>query len=139
MIRDMINKIEAGIHLPEYKKEITRRSIDLYTRASGDYNPIHTDEEFARNSQFGGVIAHGMLLLAYLSQMLTAAFNDKWSNCGSLDIRFKTPARAGDVLVFDGIIREFRDTGKVRLAVCDLSCRNQHGQPVIMGEASINL
>ncbi len=135
----MINKIEAGIRLPEYKKEITRQSIDLYAKASGDYNPIHTDEEFARNSQFGGVIAHGMLVLAYLSQMLKAAFSDKWFDGGRLDIRFKTPVRAGDVLVIGGIIREVKDTDEAKLFSCDLSCLNQHGQPVILGEASIKL
>ncbi|MFC1846693.1 MaoC family dehydratase [Chloroflexota bacterium] len=134
-----INNPETGAQLPGYEKKIERQSIDLYAKASGDYNPIHTDEEFAAKSQFGGIIAHGMLVLSYLTQMLTAAFGDKWFDGGKLDIRFKTPARAGDILLFGGIIREVKNTGGEGLVVCEVFCRNQHGEPVILGEAAIKL
>ncbi len=133
----MINDIKTGTQLPGCEKKVDRRSIDLYAKASGDYNPIHTDEEFAGKSRFGGIIAHGMLVLSYLSQMLTNNFGEKWTENGRLDIRFKTPARPGDVLTIGGIIRDVKDTGEKMLVVCDVFCRNQHGEPVIIGEATM--
>ncbi len=55
-------------------KELTQEKINRYARAGGDGNPLHTDPEFAARTQFGGTIAHGLLVLSYLSEMMTAAF-----------------------------------------------------------------
>ena len=135
----MLSNLKAGMQLPKSEKIISRQSIDLYAKASGDFNPIHTDEEFAAKSQFGGIIAHGMLVLSYLTQMLTGAFGDAWFGSSKLDVRFKTAARPGDILAFGGIIREVKTSGGKRLVVCNVFCRNQHGEAVILGEATLKI
>jgi acyl dehydratase len=135
----VLSDLRAGMQLPPSEKIIDRQSIGLYAKASSDFNPIHTDEGFAAKSQFGGIIAHGMLVLSYLAQMLTDAFGDAWFGSSKLDVRFKTPARPGDVLVFGGIIREVKTSGGKRLVVCDVFCRNQHGEAVILGEATLKI
>ena len=67
-------KIEEGESLPQVLKHISQEKINRYAEASGDFNPIHVDENFAKKTPLGGTIAHGMLILAYISQIMTAAF-----------------------------------------------------------------
>lgn len=62
-----LSDIHPGDSLPSVIKHITQREINLYAEASGDFNPIHIDESFAAQTPLGGTIAHGMLILAYVS------------------------------------------------------------------------
>ena len=121
----------AGAELPSLIKTLTQEKIDRYARASGDLNPIHVDPAFAAGTMFGGTIAHGMLLLAYLSEMLTAAFGEGWLSGGRLKVRFKGAARPGDVLTVRGRVQ--RIVGQ--RAVCSVECLNQRGEVLITGEA----
>lgn len=134
-----LSRLKKGMELPKVSKIIDRESINLYARASKDFNPIHIDQQFASKTHFGGVIAHGMLVLSYISQMLTAAFGQKWFDSCRLDVRFKTPVRPGDKLTVSGIIRDIDTSQKERLVFCDVSCRNQKGEAVILGEARVRL
>lgn len=131
--------LKKGAELPAFRKTLDRASIDLYARASGDLNPIHVDEEFARQTRFGGIIAHGMLVLSCIGQMLTAAFGSAWFDRSELYIRFKAPARPGDTLSANGIIRDIRHNDEGIEVVCSISCRNQKGEPVIIGEAKVKI
>ena len=81
--------LSAGAALPPVTKTLTQEKIAVYSDAGGDHNPLHTDAEFAAKTQFGGTIAHGMLLLAYVSEMLTAAFGRDWAASGRLKVRFR--------------------------------------------------
>jgi len=78
--------------LPPVVKKITQKDISLYAEASGDFNPIHIDEAFAAKTPLGGTIAHGMLILAYVSEMMTKAFGQRWISTGKMAMRFKAPA-----------------------------------------------
>ncbi len=71
--------MDVGAELTPVVKKITQEKINRYAEAGGDGNPLHTDPEFAARTMFGGTIAHGMLVLAYLSEMLTAAFGPAWA------------------------------------------------------------
>ena len=90
-----LTDIQVGRNLPELCKNVTQADIDLYARASRDFNPIHIDEEFAKKTPAGGTIAHGMLILAYVSQMMTDSFGLSWLTGGRFNVRFKMPARPG--------------------------------------------
>jgi 3-hydroxybutyryl-CoA dehydratase len=124
--------LDPGAELVPVVKELTQEKINRYAVAGGDGNPLHTDPEFAARTQFGGTIAHGMLLLAYLSEMLTAAFGEAWLSGGRLKVRFKAPARPGDTVSAVGqVIRV--EGGRT---VCEVECRNQHGAVLVGGEAA---
>ncbi len=125
--------------LPELKKYITQENINLYAEASKDFNPIHVDVEYAKKTRFGRTIAHGMLTLAYISQMMTAAFGKSWLTGGKLSVRFKAPAYPGDTLTISGKITKIEQTNSQRLIYCDLLCSNQHGEPLIIGEAKVEV
>ncbi|MBI2287693.1 MAG: MaoC family dehydratase [Chloroflexi bacterium] len=128
-----------GMSLPEIKKSVIQRNINLYAEASRDFNPIHIDENFARQTPLGGTIAHGMLVLAYVSQMMTAAFGQSWLSNGKLNVRFKAPARPGDTLTVSGRISKIEKSADRTWFSCDVLCANQQGEPVITGEARVGV
>ena len=82
--------------LPSLRREITRSQLVEYSRVSGDLNPLHLDPEFAAGTQFGGIIAHGMLTLALVSEMLAASLRENWLSSGTLRARFKGAAYLGN-------------------------------------------
>ncbi len=134
-----LSELSEGMNLPEIKKAVTQENINLYAEASQDFNPIHVDENFARKTPLGGTIAHGMLILAYVSQMMTVAFGRSWLVGGKLDVRFRAPARPGDTITISGKIRKL-EKGEGRTSInCDVFCRNQNGEAIVTGEASLRV
>jgi len=130
-----LSELKNGTRLPEIKKRVTQENINLYAEASRDLNPVHIDQNFASNTSLGGIIAHGMLVLAYVSQMMTAVFGQSWLVGGQLDVRFKNPARPGDTLTISGKIHDI-DKNEVRTLInCDVRCRNQRDESIIIGTA----
>ena len=129
--------LTEGLALPGLEREVRQPQIDLYADASGDHNPIHIDPEFARQTPLGGTIAHGMLILGYASEMLTAAFGDAYTVRGKLDARFKNPARPGDVIRVSGRVTKLEPDAEGLLVTCQFSCENQAAEPVIVGEAKV--
>lgn len=132
-------ELKEGNSIPEIIKQVTQADINLYAEASRDFNPIHIDQEFARQTPLGGTIAHGMLVLAYLSQMLTEAFGIGWLNGGKLDVRFKVPARPGDTITASGRVTGVEDMAGETLVNIAVNCLNQKGEVVITGEARVRL
>lgn len=122
-----------GRALPEVEKAVTGEGISSYARASGDHNPLHIDAEFAAKSQFGGIIAHGMMTLAFVSEMLTVAFGRSWLESGRLKVRFKAAAHPGDTLRTWGRV----DKAGPSAIECSVGLRNQRGEEVISGVASV--
>ena len=129
----------AGAELPSLDRTLSQEKIDRYARASGDFNPIHVDPTFAARTPFGGTIAHGMLLLAYLSEMLTAAFGEAWLSGGRLKIRFKGAARAEDALTACGRVQRVQEGQEGRRLWCAVECLNQEGEVLIAGQAEVKL
>jgi 3-hydroxybutyryl-CoA dehydratase len=107
--------------------------IDRYAKASGDHNPIHIDPEFAKTTPMGGTIAHGMLVLSLISEMMTAAFGRLWLTGAKLDVRFRAPARPGETIT----ARATPVDGKPnRYAV---ECVSDSGEVLIAGIAEVTL
>ncbi len=121
--------------LSAISKSISQEKIGRYANASGDHNPLHLDPAFAATTQFGGTIAHGMLVLAYVSEMMTAAFGEAWLKGGRLKVRFRGAARPGDTVTAAGRIVRVES---VR-TVCEVECRNHKGELLISGEAEVTI
>ena len=139
MSLEQLSKLNEGMDLPEIKRSIIKENINLYAEASEDFNPIHIDEDFARKTPLGGTIAHGMLILAYVSQMMSVAFGRSWLTGGKLDVRFRTPARPGDTITVSGRISRIEKNEAQTLIHCDVLCRNQNGEPVITGATRVRI
>ena len=127
------HRYAAGDELPQLARCVTQAVINKYAEASGDHNPLHTDEEFAAGRQFGGTIAHGMLVLAYLSEMLTGAFGERWASGGRMKARFRAPARPGDRITVGGRVTRVNN-GILR---CEAECRNEAGEVLASAEVQV--
>lgn len=134
-----ISILQEGSNLQTLKKEIIQNNINLYAQASKDFNPIHIDEEFARKTPLGGTIAHGMLVLAYVSQMMTSNFGEDWIRGGKLSAKFKAPARPGDIMTISGKVRKIEKDASMTTIKCDVLCANQSGEAVISADGTLTL
>jgi 3-hydroxybutyryl-CoA dehydratase len=123
--------------LPAVPKTITQEQLDAYARVSGDRNPLHLDAGFAATTQFGGIIAHGMLTLAFISEMMAAAFDRVWLETGVLKVRFKGAAYPGDQVQTRGRVTQDAASSGVRQAGCAVGLINRAtDQELITGTTS---
>ena len=126
--------------LPSVVKTISQGQLDNYAQASGDHNPLHLDAKFAATTQFGGIIAHGMLTLAFISEMMLGAFGKKWLESGSLKVRFKGAAYVGDEVETWGTVYRKDLQDRHQLVVCSVGVRNRNsGQEIISGTATVKI
>jgi 3-hydroxybutyryl-CoA dehydratase len=132
-----VSNAEGVPEVPPLTRRVTQELIHRYADAAGDYNPIHIDEEFARATPFGGTIAHGMLVLAYLSEMMAAAFGHDWLAGGRLKVRFRAPARPGDTLTARAEPRRARQVHSDRVFEYSIECCNQGGETLVSGTAEV--
>ncbi|HEY4711617.1 MAG TPA: MaoC family dehydratase [Dehalococcoidia bacterium] len=135
----MLTEIQEGKVLNPVVKHITQEKINLYAEASGDFNPIHIDKSFAAKTPVGGTIAHGMLSLAYVSEMMAATFGRSWLSEGKLQARFREPARPGDTLTINGKIDCVEQKDGVSYANCNFECLNQKGETIVTGETIVKV
>ena len=134
-----LSQLKEGMDLPEIKKVVRQENINRYAEVSKDFNPIHIDADYARQTPLGGTVAHGMLILAYISQMMTAAFEESWVSDGKLSVRFKAPARPGDTITASGKVRRVEKSEDRNLVNCEVLCKNQNDEAVITGEAVVRV
>ena len=130
--------VTVGDPLPTVRRAITRAAIDAYRAASGDHNPIHYDDAFAADTRFGGVIAHGMLTLALVSEMMTQAYGADWLAAGSLRVRFRGAAYPGDTLESTGSVAKSEANDGGMMITCNVTVRNADtGERIITGTAGL--
>ena len=114
-------------------RQLTQPMLNAYADASGDHNPIHIDEAFAASTPMGGTIAHDMLVLSFISEMMAGAFGLAWLNAGKLEVRFRAPARPGDTVTARAKPLEPKDEA-IRYSV---ECVSQKDEVLIAGTAEV--
>jgi acyl dehydratase len=123
---------------PLVKPPIELSQLRRYAEASGDYNPIHMDEEIARRVGLDGVIAHGMLSMAFLGQFISQQIKDNpEAKVEHLKVRFASMVRLGDVLTCHGIIKDRVRRDGFTSTTIECWAQNQKGEKVTVGEAVI--
>ena len=121
--------------LQPVERRITQGQLVQYAGASGDHNPLHLDEEFARGTPYGRTIAHGMLVLALVSELMTQSFGGAWLRGGRLKTRFRAPVFPGDTVSASGTLKASNEGS----ATYEVTVSNQDGENVITGDASVAL
>lgn len=117
---------KVGQALPELPKpEITKEQLAEYAEASGDNNPIHLDEELAQSSGFPTVVAHGMILMAFMADHIRQSFPENKYQVKRFRTRFRKVTFAGDTLTCEGSVKALSEDQQVSLA---LAVRNQRGE-----------
>ncbi len=118
-------------------RSVTQLQINAYAEASGDRNPLHVDPVFAVSTPLGGTVAHGMLVLGWVSALLTEAFGHAWIRHGTLRVRFRTPARPGDTLALRAQVTSVDSQDEVTKLGLTVTATNQGGDEVLSGQATV--
>lgn len=132
------DSVQGSWQLPDFEPEpVSRLALALYCGASGDHNPIHVDQDFARAAGMGDVIAHGMLSMAWLGQVLT-----RWAPqeaIRSFRVRFASLTRVGERIRCSGRVLEVVEEEGTRFARVALTTTNPEGEVKLEGEALVAL
>jgi 3-hydroxybutyryl-CoA dehydratase len=115
---------------------VTDQMIQDFARCTGDYNPIHMDEEFAKKTSFGRRICHGLLTAGFISRVLAMKLEDEGIYLAQT-LKFMKPVFIGDTVTVDVTITAYRE--KSAIGVADTIVRNQNNEVVLKGEATIML
>lgn len=117
-------------------KSIKLTDIQAFAKVSGDQNPIHIDDEYAKKSIFGKKIAHGMLSASYISAVIGNDFPGIGTIYLKQNLQFLKPVFIGDDVEILVRIKELQQKGR---ALLQTDVVNQNGELVIMGEALVKL
>ena len=119
----------------EMAKTVTEADVILFAGVTGDFNPAHVDDEYARRSRFGGRIAHGMLSAGFVSAVIAMKLPGPGTIYLSQSMRFTRPVMIGDTVTARAeVVEVIAAKRRVRLAT---TCRNQRGETVLDGEALV--
>jgi acyl dehydratase len=131
--------VKVGDALPALRKEpITREHLRRYAAASGDHNPIHLDDDFAKSAGYPSVFAHGMLSMGYLGEFLAQAGGTP-AAIRKFRTRFAKLTWPGDELTCRGTVTDVRDEGGVRVVDCEIWTETQSGERKVTGTATLAL
>ena len=118
-------------------KTVTDADIDHFIAITGDVNPLHVDDTFARDTFFGGRIAQGMLSAGLFSTLVGCHLPGTGAIYRSQTLEFLRPARPGDTLTAWFEVIEIDAPGERMRMQAGID--NQHGHAVIRGEAVVSL
>ena len=131
----MAHQFTAGEMLKSLTKSpITKTQLVMYSGASGDFNPIHTVDEFAVQAGLGGVIAHGMLTMAFVGQMLTDIIGED-GTLVDFGVRFKGMVRPGDTITCAGQVTKVEAESLGQRVFADIWAETDKGDRVVTGDA----
>ncbi|MDI3328098.1 MAG: MaoC/PaaZ C-terminal domain-containing protein [Alicyclobacillaceae bacterium] len=127
--------LREGMELePLVKPPVDRVQLVKYAGASGDFNPLHTVDDFARQAGLDGVIAHGMLSMGFLGQYVRHLV-DAGADIKRMQVRFSRMVKPGDVLTCKGKVIAVRQND--RTAELEIAAVNQRGEVVTAGKAEV--
>jgi 3-hydroxybutyryl-CoA dehydratase len=112
---------------------IDQERVNRYAVAARDMNPIHRETSEAYAGPFGRPAAHGMLALALLSEALTNALGERWTEHGVLKVRWRSPALPPCTVTARATLRS--EEGGI--ATYDVICENDQGDTILQGTASV--
>lgn len=119
----------------EITRTIAESDIEAFAGVTGDRNPVHLDDEFAKNTRFGRRIAHGMLTASLISSVLANHLPGEGSVYLGQTLQFVAPVFPGDEVTARVTVTEVRENRPI--VKLETVCVNQRGETVIRGEATV--
>ena len=135
MIGKTIEELEVG-QTARFSKTISETDIYLFAGISGDFNPAHVDEEYAKQTYFKTRIAHGMLTASFISTLIGTRLPGPGTIYMRQVVNFLAPVVMGDTITAVAEVAEI-DTDKKRVRL-NTYCLNQTGTKVLEGEALVS-
>ena len=125
--------VQVGDSIPKLVKlPISHLQLVRYAGASGDFNPLHTDPKIGELIGTGGIIAHGMLIMGFVGQMLSDYVGP--ASLRKFDVRFKGMTRIDDVITCTGTITEKYEVDDEARIAGKIQATDQNGDVKIIGK-----
>src|SRR5262245_2992718 len=133
MKRIKFSEYEVGATIPELKTgPVVHMDLVRYSGASGDFNPIHTDPDFAKKAGLNGTIAHGMYVMAQIGRMCTS-----WANplqIKYLGVKFKGMTLPGETIQCQGTVKRKQEADGEKLLTISVEALGPDGKARVAGE-----
>jgi acyl dehydratase len=124
--------VQIGQAMPPLTKSpVAKLQLVMYAGASGDFNPLHTDDDFAKAVGMPGVIAHGMLIMGFVGQAITDWIPRK--NLKKLGVRFAGMTYPGETITVSGTVTDKRQDNGSNFITCEIAATDQNGGVKISG------
>ncbi len=135
MIGKDIGELQIG-DSAQLAKTVSESDVYLYAGITGDFNPAHINEEYARNTFFKTRIAHGMLTAGFISAVIANQLPGPGTIYIKQELSFLAPVRIGDTIIARvEVIEIITDKNRVRIRT---ECTNQDGTVVLDGQALVS-
>lgn len=129
--------ITENMEMPSITKEpITQVQLIRYAGASGDFNQIHTVPDYAKEAGLDGTIAHGMLVMGMMGQMISSFAGVK--NVKRYAASFKNITKPGTVLICKGLVKRKIENGSEKTAECKVWVEDSAGDVKLEGKVSLS-
>jgi 3-hydroxybutyryl-CoA dehydratase len=129
-----VREFRAG-EIATFSKTVTEADVYAFAGITGDFNPLHVNAEFARQSRFGERIAHGMLTAGLISTVLGMRLPGPGAIFLGQTLKFLKPVRFGDTITAEAEVLSYRSDK--RIVTLRTICTNQHAERVLEGEATL--
>jgi len=127
-------KIQVG-DTAEYSRTISDTDVRAFATLTGDHNPVHLDEDYARDTRFGRRIAHGMLTASLISSVIANKLPGEGTIYLGQTLQFVAPVYLDDTVTARVTVLKIREDKPI--ATLETVCVNQRGETLIKGEATV--
>lgn len=132
------NVLEVGDPLPPLAKDpITKVQFVRYAGASGDFNPLHTDDSVAQKGGMKGVIAQGVLIMGFMGQAISGWVNKR--DLKRFKVRFMGMTYPGDIITVRATIMEKKKTEAGFFVLCDTVALDQNNEIKVSGQFEVSV
>jgi acyl dehydratase len=133
MKRIKFSEYEVGAKVPELQVgPVHHMDLVRYSGSSGDFNPIHTDPDFAKSVGLGGTIAHGMYIMALMGRMCTNWVSP--AQVESFGVKFKGMTKPGEKVVCTGEVKKKKEENGKKLLMVSVQAANDAGEVKVAGD-----
>ena len=129
-----INELEIG-ESASASKTITEGDVGLYAGITGDFNPVHINDEYAKTTRFGGRIAHGGLIEGLIAPVIGMKLPGPGTIAIERTVRFKAPAKIGDTITASATVAE--KIPEKNIVMMKVEWKNQRGDMVMEGTMKV--
>jgi 3-hydroxybutyryl-CoA dehydratase len=137
-----MKEIDKGDLFSLPAKQVTQDMINHYADAAEDHNPLHVDPEFAKTTRYGGTIAHGMLSVAFIQELMVRTFGKDWLESGTIEASFMAPVRPGEAITTEAKVMKVTpvegEETKARIRM-QVLCLNAQNEKVIKGQTEVTV
>ncbi len=129
-------QIEIG-QKKEFQVKITESLVNDFAKLSGDYNPLHMDDEYSKSTKFHGRVVHGMLLASFLSRMVGMYLPGKNALYLSQSLEFHNPCFLNDEIIISSVVID--KSASTKIIKIETNIRNTDNQVLLSGVGKIIL